>query len=564
VAVTASGISTSLSFTLDNTAGDPGSITATSGNPQSTAVSKAFALPLTVTVNDSNGNPVPNATVTFNAPTSGASGTFTGAGAAATATTNASGVAVSPTFTANATAGAYSVTATVSGAATQAVFSLTNTAGTPASITASSGTPQTARVHSLFSFSLVATVKDASGNPIGGATVTFTAPGSGASGLFPGSALSANVLTTSAGVATSPDFVANGTAGSYSVVATVTGVTAGADFALTNVTGLTITTPATLPAGTAGLQYSVILTSAAGTPLYAWSITHGALPAGLTLNGDTGEISGIPTASGNYLFTIGLTDHSTPPQSASQDFSVFINPPITQPVLPGFTFNGVPSTQTPGATVTGATIQLSEPSSTAFAGTLTLGFTPNLTYATGLPEGYVGDAGFLDSSGAKSISQAVSIPGATTSVPLPNIDPGTVAGDVTVNLEIGGQNVSTATITVAAVAPTIEANSVQITNLTSTGFNVELVATSTTREVTNATFTFTAAAGTTLTGSTSFTVDVSSLLSQWFTGSTSLPYGGAFTMTLPFSLTGSSGAIQSVSVTLANSIGTSAPVSGTQ
>jgi hypothetical protein len=146
---------------------------------------------------------------------------------------------------------------------------------------------------------------------------------------------------------------------------------------------------------------------------------------------------------------------------------------------------------------------------------------------------------------------------------MPNIDPGTVAGDVTVNLAVGGQNTTTATVTVAAAAPVIEANSVQITNVTASGFNVELVATSTTRELTNATFTFTAAAGATLNG-TSFTVDVSSLLSQWFSGSTSLPYGGAFTMTIPFSLSGSASAIQSVSVTVSNTIGTSTAVSGTQ
>src|SRR2546430_17657173 len=55
--------------------------------------------------------PVPGVVVTFAAPAAtGASGTF--AGNVNTATTNASGIATSAVFTANATAGSYNVTAT--------------------------------------------------------------------------------------------------------------------------------------------------------------------------------------------------------------------------------------------------------------------------------------------------------------------------------------------------------------------------------------------------------------------------------------------------------------------
>ena len=47
--------------------------------------------------------------------------------------------------------------------------------------------------------------------------VTFTAPGSGASGTFAGGATTASVSSGSNGVATAPTFTANGTTGSYSV-----------------------------------------------------------------------------------------------------------------------------------------------------------------------------------------------------------------------------------------------------------------------------------------------------------------------------------------------------------
>ena len=43
---------------------------------------------------------------------------------------------------------------------------------------------------------------------------------------------------------------------------------------------------------------------ASGTPTPTYSITAGTLPAGLAMNGTTGAITGTPTASGNYSFTV--------------------------------------------------------------------------------------------------------------------------------------------------------------------------------------------------------------------------------------------------------------------
>ena len=107
----------------------------------------------------------------------------------------------------------------------------------PATITATSGTPQSTMVNTAFGSLLKATVKDASSNPIEGATVTFTAPAqSGPSGTFAGGV---NTATTDAnGVAASAMFTANGHAGGpYSVTASVAGVTTPASFMLTNTPG---------------------------------------------------------------------------------------------------------------------------------------------------------------------------------------------------------------------------------------------------------------------------------------------------------------------------------------
>jgi hypothetical protein len=80
---------------------------------------------------------------------------------------------------------------------------------------------------------LQALVKDASANPVSGASVTFTSPASGASALLGGST-SSTVITNTSGIATAAA-TANGTVGAYVVTATVAGVATPASFSLTNV-----------------------------------------------------------------------------------------------------------------------------------------------------------------------------------------------------------------------------------------------------------------------------------------------------------------------------------------
>ena len=64
--------------------------------------------------------------------------------------------------------------------------------------------------------------------------------------------------------------------------------------------------------GTVGVAYSFTPTVSGGVPAYTFSITAGSLPAGLSLNGSTGEISGTPTTAGvSSGITLRVTDSTS-------------------------------------------------------------------------------------------------------------------------------------------------------------------------------------------------------------------------------------------------------------
>ena len=273
VTASVNGVATPASFSLNNTVGTPATISATSGFGQSATISTQFSSLLVATVTDAGGNPVPNVTVTFNAPTSGASGTF--AGGVKTAVTNAQGQATSAVFTANGTAGGYTVTASVSGVSTPAGFSLTNRGA--ATISATSGTPQSAYVGSIFAAPLVVTVADSAGSPVSGVTVTFNAPASGAGGAFAGGVITA--ITNASGVATSAAFQANTTLGSYTVTASSPGVSTPASFSLTN----TVAAPASIGPAAGTTPQSTYINMAFAAKL-----------AAVVLDGFGNPVSGVP------------------------------------------------------------------------------------------------------------------------------------------------------------------------------------------------------------------------------------------------------------------------------
>ena len=68
-----------------------------------------------------------------------------------------------------------------------------------------------------------------------------------------------------------------------------------------------ISTGATLTAGTKGKKYSVTLKASGTTPI-KWTLKSGTLPDGLTLKKTTGKITGTPTKNGTFKFKLKATN----------------------------------------------------------------------------------------------------------------------------------------------------------------------------------------------------------------------------------------------------------------
>lgn len=63
-----------------------------------------------------------------------------------------------------------------------------------------------------------------------------------------------------------------------------------------------------LPDWTLNNAYSATATRRSGFAPFVWTIESGSLPTGLTLNEETGEISGTPTVADSFQFTLRVTD----------------------------------------------------------------------------------------------------------------------------------------------------------------------------------------------------------------------------------------------------------------
>ncbi|WP_425520907.1 putative Ig domain-containing protein [Xanthomonas hortorum] len=127
--------------------------------------------------------------------------------------------------------------------------------------------------------------------------------------------------------------------GSFNFTVTATDAnnfTAAQAYALT-VAGPNLALPAsTLPAGTAGQAYAATIAPATGgTAPYSYALSAGALPTGVVLDAATGGLSGTPTLSGTFNFTLTATDSTpSPAAQASRSYSVTIAAATLVPAQP--------------------------------------------------------------------------------------------------------------------------------------------------------------------------------------------------------------------------------------
>ncbi len=304
---TANGTSNTVPFTV--TAGTPAP-TFTSINPSSGTQGTSVPLTLNGTGFTAgsqvrlDGSAVPFSNVTVSGPTR---------------------IAATLNLAANLAIGAHNVDVlTSAGDSNTLAFTVTAPAGSfglvasPASVSVAQGANGTSAITTTVSGGFNSAIAlSASGQPAG-VTVSFNP----ASIAAPGSGTSTMTMVVASTAA----------AGSYTITVTGTGTSTTHTSTVTLiVTSVLRITTASLPNGLTGVPYSAVLTAVGGTPPHTWVLTSRRMPAGLTLNAQTGQISGTPTAAvTNMQLTFNVTDSTTP---AVQTATVNLTLTITSATL---------------------------------------------------------------------------------------------------------------------------------------------------------------------------------------------------------------------------------------
>ncbi|MGH9777669.1 MAG: Ig domain-containing protein, partial [Candidatus Acidiferrales bacterium] len=121
----------------------------------------------------------------------------------------------------------------------------------------------------------------------------------------------------------------------------------GSDTATVFPTLAPVITTATLPDGTVGVAYSATLAVTGGAMPFTFSVSAGALPAGLMLNTSTGAITGTPTTAETQTFTIQVRDNEN--RTFSRTYTVRIGNAVAVVELVSVAMDGTPGNSDSGS-----------------------------------------------------------------------------------------------------------------------------------------------------------------------------------------------------------------------
>jgi hypothetical protein len=206
------------------------------------------------------------------------------------------------------------------------------------------------------------------------------------------------------------------------------------------------------------------------------------------------------------------------------------------------------------------TVSVGSTSAVALSGVLTVTFTPQVGGD---------DPSIQFSTGGRTVAYTIPAGSATAVFPQNSqllLTTGTVAGTITIkaSLQAGSTDITPspapqATTAVPELAPVITSVTLQPST---GGVTVTIAGYATSKQVTQATLQFNAAAGSSLTAS-AITVPLTALITAWYQSASAASFGSQFTVSIPVNAAGSISAIGSVTVTLTNAQGNSSPATAT-
>lgn len=313
----------------------PAAISVAGGSQQHVTIGDPFPEPLQALVSDPSGQPVPNVTVVFILPASGVSGTFSGAAVAA-GVTDVNGIATSPPFTANLSAGSWSATATVAGASNTAQFALTNLISATSTAVTASFDPATPNESVTFTATVTAS-EATSGTPTGSVQFVldgsnFGAPVALAGGTATSSATSGLTLgnhTIQAQYAGTPNYSPSNASLTLPVELTPTATQVTSSANPSDISqSVTFTATITVPAGNAPYSGTVQF-AVDGSPLGApQAASNGTAisPAISTLALGSHSVTAATAATATYEASNGSMTQVVDPAGAAVKVSTSANP----------------------------------------------------------------------------------------------------------------------------------------------------------------------------------------------------------------------------------------------